>query len=103
VTAELFRVGARLPSESAPPSRREVPTAPWPFAVHLFSDLTAPSEEDCARTMVWGSVGILVIWIMLMCIGVLLFAYNVVHPGAIPPDSPADHSPISGNLLRYVS
>ena len=52
--------------------------------------LTAPSEKDCARTMVWGSVGILAIWIMLMFIGVLLFAYNVLHPGAVPPDAPAD-------------
>ncbi|MSU73338.1 MAG: hypothetical protein EXS43_13535 [Opitutus sp.] len=52
--------------------------------------LTAPSEKDCARTMVWGSVGILAIWVMLMLIGVLLFAYNTLHPGVVPANVAAD-------------
>lgn len=52
--------------------------------------LTAPSEKDCARTMVWGSVGILAIWVLLLFIGVLLYAYNVQHPGAVPPNAAPD-------------
>lgn len=52
--------------------------------------LTAPSEKDCRRTMIWGSVGILLIWTMLMCLGVLLYAYNVRHPGVVPAGAAAD-------------
>ena len=40
--------------------------------------------------MEWGSVGILAIWMMLLSIGVLLFAYNVLHPGNVPPNTAAD-------------
>ena len=51
--------------------------------VNIQRFLTAPSEAECRRAMLWGSAGILAIWAGLMAIGVVLFAYNVLHPGTV--------------------
>lgn len=52
--------------------------------------LTAPSEADCKRAMVWGSVGILLIWTLLLVLGVLLFAFNQQRPGIVPAGASPD-------------
>ena len=52
--------------------------------------LTAPSEKDCRLTMIWGSLGILLIWTILMGLGVMLYAFNVQHPGMVPEGTAAD-------------
>jgi len=52
--------------------------------------LTAPSERDCRRAMIWGSFGILLIWTMLLVLGVLLFAFNQQRPGMVPGGTSPD-------------
>lgn len=52
--------------------------------------LTAPSERGCRRAMVWGSVGILTIWTLLMALGVMLYAFHRQRPGVLPEGLPAD-------------
>lgn len=52
--------------------------------------MTAASEKDCQRSLVVGGTGILIMWAGLMFIGVVLYGYNVLHPGAIPGGTSAD-------------
>lgn len=52
--------------------------------------LTAPSERDCRRTMIWGGMGILLIWALLMVLGVMLYAFSLQRPGIVPAGAGAD-------------
>ena len=52
--------------------------------------LTAPSLYDSRRIILVSAVGLLVIWGSLLGMGVILFAYNVQHPGTVPPGTVPD-------------
>ena len=46
--------------------------------------MTAASPGECRKTMLWGSVGSVLLWAQFLAIGVLLFAYGQSHPGELP-------------------
>lgn len=46
--------------------------------------MTAPSPAECRKTMLWGSVGTVLLWALFLLIGILLFAYSTAHPGLLP-------------------
>jgi SSS family transporter len=52
--------------------------------------MTAPSQRDSRRTILLSSVGILSLWVLFLVVGVVLFAYNTLHPGAVPAGTPTD-------------
>jgi SSS family transporter len=52
--------------------------------------MTARSHTESCRAMLMSGFGLVIIWGSLLGMGVVLFAYNELHPGVVAPDTPAD-------------
>ena len=52
--------------------------------------MTTSSQRDSRRTILLSSVGILGLWIIFLCVGILLFSHNTLYPGSIPEGTQPD-------------